>query len=91
MKTARLLALLVIAPSLATACFGASGDVVTSAWNQKAAAQYLDSREIWWQSWDAAKRDRLIVSLLKSQLPTRPNARRVRAVAMGRSHRRDVP
>jgi squalene-hopene/tetraprenyl-beta-curcumene cyclase len=56
-KTARLLALLVVAPSLATACYGASGDGVSSTWNQKAAAHYLDSREIWWQSWDAAKRD----------------------------------
>ena len=57
MKTACLLALLVVAPSLATACYGASGDGVTSTWNQEAAAHYLDSREIWWQSWDAAKRD----------------------------------
>ncbi len=61
MKTARLLALLVVAPSLATACYGASGDGVTSTWNQAAAAHYLDSREIWWQSWDAAKRDHTTV------------------------------
>jgi hypothetical protein len=56
-KNARLLALLFVAPSLTAVCYGASGDGVSSSWNQKAAAQYLDSREIWWQSWDAAKRD----------------------------------
>ncbi len=26
-------------------------------WNQKAAAQYLDSREVWWQQWPPAQRD----------------------------------
>ena len=26
-------------------------------WNQQAAAQYLDSREVWWQGWDHANRD----------------------------------
>jgi hypothetical protein len=56
-KTSHSLVLLVVASSLATACYGASSDGVTSTWNQKAAAHYLDSREIWWQSWDAAKRD----------------------------------
>jgi hypothetical protein len=60
-KTARLLALLCLAPSLASACYGASGDGVPSSWNQSAAAHYLDSREIWWQSWDAAKRDHTTV------------------------------
>ena len=58
MKTARLFALLFVAPSLAAACYGASGRRwLRSSWNQAAAAHYLDSREIWWQSWDAAKRD----------------------------------
>ncbi len=66
MKTARLFALVFVAPCLATACYGASaGDVEkatpTSTWNQAAAAHYLDSREIWWQSWDAAKRDHTTV------------------------------
>jgi squalene-hopene/tetraprenyl-beta-curcumene cyclase len=60
-KTVRLLALLVVAPSLVTPCYGASGDGVTSTWNQEAAAHYLDSREIWWQSWDSAKRDHTTV------------------------------
>lgn len=27
-------------------------------WSPKAAAQYLDSREIWWQGWDRAHKDR---------------------------------
>ena len=26
-------------------------------WNQQAAASYLDSREVWWQSWDRAQKD----------------------------------
>lgn len=26
-------------------------------WNQQAAAQYLDSREVWWRGWDHANRD----------------------------------
>jgi squalene-hopene/tetraprenyl-beta-curcumene cyclase len=26
-------------------------------WNQKAAAQYLDSREVWWQEWPRAHKD----------------------------------
>ena len=26
-------------------------------WNEPAAAQYLDNREVWWQGWDHAKRD----------------------------------
>ena len=26
-------------------------------WDQQAAAHYLDSREVWWQAWDHAKRD----------------------------------
>ena len=29
----------------------------TADWNRKAAASYLDSREIWWQSWDRAQKD----------------------------------
>ncbi|HEY6488526.1 MAG: hypothetical protein WCC26_14535 [Terracidiphilus sp.] len=29
----------------------------TSSWNRAAAAQYLDSREVWWQGWDRAQKD----------------------------------
>ncbi len=29
----------------------------TADWDRKAAASYLDSREIWWQSWDRAQKD----------------------------------
>jgi squalene-hopene/tetraprenyl-beta-curcumene cyclase len=48
---------------LAQAAYAASPDATSSdkSWNQAAAAQYLDSREIWWQSWDAAKRDHTTV------------------------------
>jgi squalene-hopene/tetraprenyl-beta-curcumene cyclase len=60
-KTARLIALLCVAPLLPTACYAASGDGVASSWNQAAAAHYLDSREVWWQSWDASKRDHTTV------------------------------
>jgi squalene-hopene/tetraprenyl-beta-curcumene cyclase len=57
-RAAPLLALVFVAPCLATACYGASPDAT---WNQAAAAHYLDSREIWWQSWDKAKRDHTTV------------------------------
>jgi squalene-hopene/tetraprenyl-beta-curcumene cyclase len=50
--------LLLGAICLAQACYAASPD---TGWNQAAAAHYLDSREIWWQSWDAAKRDHTTV------------------------------
>lgn len=30
---------------------------VTPGWDRQAAARYLDSREIWWQSWDRAQKD----------------------------------
>ncbi len=33
------------------------GAASTADWNRKAAASYLDSREIWWQSWDRAQKD----------------------------------
>ncbi len=29
----------------------------SAAWDRQAAARYLDSREVWWQSWDHDKRD----------------------------------
>jgi squalene-hopene/tetraprenyl-beta-curcumene cyclase len=29
----------------------------TAGWDKKAAARYMDSREVWWQGWDHAKRD----------------------------------
>lgn len=61
MKIARLLTLLCVVSSLATACYGASGDGVASSWNQAAAAHYLDNREIWWQNWSGAKRDHTTV------------------------------
>ncbi len=34
----------------------ASPDASTT-WNRQAAAGYLDSREVWWQSWDHAQKD----------------------------------
>ncbi len=33
-------------------------EVAAPSWSPKAAAQYLDSRETWWQSWDRAHKDR---------------------------------
>ena len=33
-----------------------AGDTAHS-WNRQAAAQYLDSREAWWQTWDRAQKD----------------------------------
>jgi len=33
-------------------------DATTAAgWDRQAAARYLDSREVWWQSWDRAQKD----------------------------------
>jgi hypothetical protein len=32
-------------------------DASSSTWNPQAAAQYLDSRETWWQGWDRAHKD----------------------------------
>jgi squalene-hopene/tetraprenyl-beta-curcumene cyclase len=57
-RAAHLLAVVLSAASLAAVCYGASPDAT---WNQNAAAHYLDSREIWWQSWDKAKRDHTTV------------------------------
>jgi hypothetical protein len=34
-----------------------SSTTTAKAWDKQAAAQYLDSREVWWQGWDHAKRD----------------------------------
>src|ERR1700721_2922367 len=30
---------------------------VATDWDRQAAARYLDSREVWWQSWDRAQKD----------------------------------
>jgi squalene-hopene/tetraprenyl-beta-curcumene cyclase len=43
-----------------TAVHGASAHYDVSpaiGWNQKAAAEYLDSREVWWQDWPRAQKD----------------------------------
>jgi squalene-hopene/tetraprenyl-beta-curcumene cyclase len=58
MRGSRLFAVVLAAPCVVTACYGASPDAT---WNQAAAAHYLDSREVWWQSWDKAKRDHTTV------------------------------
>ena len=52
MKTARLLVF--VALLQATSGFSAPPD---SAWNQAAAAHYLDSRQTWWQGWSVSQRD----------------------------------
>ena len=33
-------------------------DAAAPRWDRQAAARYLDSREVWWQSWDRADKDR---------------------------------
>src|SRR5271154_4300237 len=46
--------------STITAVHGASAHSAVSAttgWNQKSAAAYLDSREVWWQEWPRAQKD----------------------------------
>ena len=48
--------------SMVSASGSPSGDPGSSgpqtAWNPEAAARYLDRREVWWQSWDRAQKDR---------------------------------
>jgi hypothetical protein len=39
------------------AIFGAPKATYLTAWSPKAAATYLDSREVWWQSWPTAQKD----------------------------------
>jgi squalene-hopene/tetraprenyl-beta-curcumene cyclase len=60
-KTIRLLVLLSASACLPGVSLAASAGNVEkapdSSWNRTAAAHYLDNREIWWQGWDAAKRD----------------------------------
>jgi squalene-hopene/tetraprenyl-beta-curcumene cyclase len=64
-KSARLLAIVFaasfpVATAYAASPASAANDTATSSpttWNQAAAAHYLDSREVWWQSWPAAERD----------------------------------
>jgi hypothetical protein len=64
-KSARLIAIVFAASFPAAIAYaaspaGAADDTATtspSTWNQAAAAHYLDSREIWWQSWPSAERD----------------------------------
>jgi hypothetical protein len=34
-----------------------AGADASTTWNRQAAAGYLDSREVWWQSWDHAQKD----------------------------------
>ena len=36
---------------------GKANTAATASWNRQAAADYLDSREVWWQSWDHAQKD----------------------------------
>jgi squalene-hopene/tetraprenyl-beta-curcumene cyclase len=62
-KSARLLAIVLLSPFLATAAYAASdGSVDTVAappapWNAAEAAHYLDSRQTWWQGWKVSQRD----------------------------------
>lgn len=37
---------------------GAAAPSARVAWNQRAAANYLDQREVWWQAWPRAQKDR---------------------------------
>jgi hypothetical protein len=34
-----------------------TGSAQTGGWDRQAAARYMDSREVWWQGWDHARRD----------------------------------
>ena len=43
--------------ALAGASAGRAADKAPPGWDRQAAARYLDSREIWWQSWDRSQKD----------------------------------
>jgi hypothetical protein len=43
--------------SLVHAADKTSSEATAKAWDKRAAARYLDDREVWWQGWDHAKRD----------------------------------
>jgi mono/diheme cytochrome c family protein len=50
--------LLALAPSAErNGIVRAANQPAAAKWNVQAAAHYLDSREIWWQNWDHARRD----------------------------------
>ena len=50
--------LLALAPSAErNGIVRAANEPAAAKWNLQAAAQYLDSREVWWQNWDHARRD----------------------------------
>src|ERR1700723_3101986 len=42
---------------IAIAANAADKPPVTSGWDRQAAERYLDSREVWWQSWDRTQKD----------------------------------
>jgi hypothetical protein len=51
---------LCVAPSTRAAdktALAVNAPSVATDWNRQAAASYLDSREVWWQSWDRAQKD----------------------------------
>jgi hypothetical protein len=55
-----LLAAGLVAATMATSSAGAADKETSPAapnWDRQAAAKYLDSREVWWQSWDRAQKD----------------------------------
>jgi squalene-hopene/tetraprenyl-beta-curcumene cyclase len=54
--TAALL-VLVFKPGLTSNVFAADTKAPAAGWDKQAAARYMDSREVWWQGWDHAKRD----------------------------------
>jgi hypothetical protein len=66
LKANPLIALLPVAAGLITiaagfpgppAVHGAGKTAPPPSWDRQAAARYLDSREVWWQGWDHARRD----------------------------------
>lgn len=53
-----LLALLLAALAAPVLAADKAEPPLASGWDRQAAARYLDSREVWWQSWDRADKDR---------------------------------
>ena len=55
---AALAAMLLASPTKPSLSAAKADTSAQSSWDRQAAARYLDSREVWWQSWDRPHKDR---------------------------------
>jgi hypothetical protein len=50
-------ALMAMAAGLGRTALAVDAKAAAAGWDKQAAARYMDSREVWWQGWDHARRD----------------------------------